>query len=110
MIPLAAKTGLEYVVIMRHNIKNGHSLINYHDGISIESGRHDTKESYDMTLRIVENIQSAKARPIKIYEVYEKITKPGEYVNFVEHPDGFIPILAGEKAYDFYGLKAKRVE
>jgi len=110
MIPLAAKTGLEYVVIMKHNIKNGHALINYRDGISIESGKHDAKESYDLTLRIVENIRSAKERPIKIYEVYDKITEPGNYENFVEHSDGFIPVLAGEKAYDFYGLEAKRVK
>lgn len=110
MIPLAAQTGLEHVVIMKHNIKDGHALINRHDGISIESGRHDTEESYDETLRIVRNIQSGKAHPIKIYEVYGKITEPGEYDNFVEHSDGFIPVLAGEKAYDFYGLKAKRVE
>lgn len=107
MIPLARQTGLEHVVIMKHNIKKEHALINYRDGISIETGNHNDRASYNRTLEIIKNIKTGKEFPIKIYEVYEKITKPGEYINFKEHPDGFIPILAGEISYNFYGLKAR---
>lgn len=110
MIPLAARTGLGLVVLMSHNIKDGHALINHRDGISVESGVHNTKESYDTTLWVVENIKFGKEYPVRIYEVYDKITEPGEYVNFQDHPDGFIPVLAGEKAYNFYGLKAREIK
>ncbi len=109
MIPLAATTGLSRVVIMKHNIKQGHALIDYRDGISIEAGNHGSKESYRITLRIVKNISACAKHRVRIYEVYDKITKPGRYKNFKKHREGFIPILAGEKAYDFYGLKARRV-
>ena len=109
MIPLAARTGLKHIVIMRLNIKEGHALINYRDGISVESGRHDAKTSYETTLKIIKNIRGSKTYPAQVYEVYGRITKPGTYINFQEHPDSFIPVLAGEPLYDFYGLKARMV-
>lgn len=109
MIPFAATAGLGHVVLMKHNIKQGHALINYRDGISIETGSHTSKKSYNLTLKIVKNILVGKKHPIKLYEVYGKITKPGQYHNFKKHADGFIPVLAGEKAYDFYGLKARQL-
>ncbi len=109
MISLAEMTGLEHVVVMKFNIKNGHALINYRDGISVEAGRHDDPGSYQTALRVAENIKSGKKFPLKVYEVYGKIEEPGEYSNFSEHPDGFVPVLAGETSYDFYGLKAKRI-
>ncbi len=109
MIPLAKKTGLGLIVLMSHNIKEGHALINYRKGISVESGRHGTAESRETTLRVVENMKSDEEFPAKVYEVYDKITVPGEYVNFQMHPEGFIPVLAGEEAYEFFGLKAREV-
>ena len=114
MIPLAAMVGLRHVVIMKYNVKRGHALINYRDGISIETGNHTSKKSYNLTLKIVKNILSGKKHPIKVYEVYDKITEPGRYVNFKKHHGGFIPVLAGEKeytkAYHIYGLKAREID
>lgn len=109
MIPLAERSGLGRLVIMKYNIKNGQALINYRDGISVEAGKHDDPDSYQTALRVVENIKSGKKFPLEIYEVYGKIDKSGDYSNFSEHPDGFVPVLAGETSYDFYGLKAKRI-
>ena len=110
MIPLAERAGLGIVVLMTHNIKDGHALINLRNGISVEAGQHGTKESKEMTLRVVENIKSGEKFPVKIYEVYDRITEPGEYINFEMHPGGFIPVLSGENAYDFYGLKAREMK
>ena len=47
-----------------------------------------------------------------LYEVYDVISKPGEYENFKEHKDGFIPILANESEYErhgIFGLKARKL-
>ncbi len=107
MIPLAETAGLRNVVLMRHNIKKGHALINYRKGISIETGNHSSQKSHKVTLKVVKNILAGKKHPIRIFEVYGKILKPGRYHNFKKHSDGFIPVLAGEEAYDFYGLKAR---
>jgi len=108
MISFAKMTSLKYVVVMKHNIKEGNALINYRNGISIEAGNHNDKNSYLTTLQIVNNIRADKKHPTIVYEVYDKITQPGEYINFQKHKEGFIPILAGEVSYDFYGLKAKK--
>jgi len=108
MISFAEKTGLKYVVIMKHNIKEGHALINYRNGISVEVGNHNDKNTYQTTLQIIENIRAGKKHPAQAYEVYDKITEPGDYINFQKHTGGFIPILAGEASYDFYGLKARK--
>jgi len=109
MIGLASTLGVDHVVYMKHNIKNGHALINYRDGISIEVGSHQDIRSMQKTIQVVNCLKTGAKRPVKVYEVYDKITKPGEYTNFQKHKEGFIPVLAGEKAYDFYGLKAKLV-
>ncbi len=109
MIELAARTGLARVVLMRHNIKGGRALIDYRNGVSVEVGGHRSRESYRTTLHVAKNILKKRRRSVLLYEVYGTITKPGRYRNFQKHPDGFIPILAGERAYDFYGLKARLV-
>ncbi len=107
MIPFAATAGLSRVVLMRHNIKKGHALINRRDGFSVEAGTHRSRASYRCALKVVKGVLARKRGPVKVYEVYGIITKPGRYHNFRKHADGFIPVLAGEKAYDFYGLKAR---
>lgn len=109
-IPFASTTGLGRVVVMGYNIKEGRALINFRKGISVESGNHDSEGSYKTTLNVVKNVRAGVKHPIKIYEVYDKITEPGNYINFQMHANGFIPILAGEKSYDFYGLKAKEIK
>jgi len=110
MIPFAATAGLDRVVVMSYNIKEGHALINFRKGMSVEVGNHDTKESYDTTLQVAKKVQAGIPGAASVYEVYDKITEPGVYVNFQPHPNGFIPILAGEQAYDFYGLKAREIK
>jgi hypothetical protein len=107
MIPLAKTLGLP-VVYMKRNIKKGYSLINHHDGVSVEAGIHDTQEAYDMTKLIHRRAEFGAEIDVDVYEVYDKIIEPGVYKNFVEQ-DGFYPVLAGERAYDFFGLKAKKV-
>jgi len=110
MLPLAARTGLSKAVLMNHNIKEGHALINHRDGISVELSGYDTQQSYAMTRHVIEHLASEESVPLTVYEVYERITQPGDYVNFVEHAQGFIPVLVGERAYDFIGLKARKVD
>ena len=109
MVSLAARTGLARVVLMKHNIKQSRALIDYRDGISIEMGGHKSRKNYKLTLQIVKNILSCKKYPVKLFEVYGKITEPGRYYKFKKYSGGFIPVLAGEKAYNFYGLKARKV-
>lgn len=109
MLDLARKTGLKNVVIMEHNIKEGHALINHRRGISIEAGQHDTSASFETTLRVVKNVLKGEEHPVRLYKVFDKITKPGDYVNFQEHKDGFVPIFIGEPAYNFIGLKAVEI-
>lgn len=112
MIPLAERTGIERVVIMKHNIKRGHALINHRDGISIEVGVHTDQRSCQTTLDIINNLSKGTKFPIDLYEVYDEITKPGEYINFQEHQAGFISILANESEYErqgLFGLKARRL-
>lgn len=111
MIEFAKKTGLKNIVLMSHNIKNGHAFINYRNGISVEVGKHNSYDSFLTTLKIAKNITSKKQKKQKIilYSVFDVIRKPGKYINFKKHKDGFIPVLAGEKAYNFYGLKARKI-
>ena len=109
MLPLAKRTGLAHAVLMTHNIKKGHALINARDGIAIEISGYDTKESFDTTLSVLDTLESGRSDSLSLYEVYDLITEPGEYENFVECKDGFIPILVGEESYDFIGLKARKI-
>jgi hypothetical protein len=107
LLPLAARTGIKRVVYMRHNIKGGRALINVRRGISVEAGTHATKQSHEITLRVVKNVASEKYWSIDLYEVYGVIKRSGHYKNFVKHKDDFIPILSGEKSYRHHGLKAR---
>jgi succinylglutamate desuccinylase len=105
----ASSLGFEYVVYMRHNIKKGCALINYRKGVSIEIGKHKDPKVIKRVSDLVKRLRNKKQNPtnVSVYEVYGIINKPGRYVNFKKHSEGFIPVLAGEKAYSFYGLKAK---
>ncbi len=104
--------GFKNIVYMKHNIKKGHALINLRDGVSIEVGNHVDPSSFQRTVDLVNRIKNGpRSLPkIRLYEVFGKIEKPGKYTNFKVHKDGFIPILAGENAYDFYGLKARIIK
>lgn len=107
MIPLAKKTGLKHIVYMKHNIKKSSSLIDLRKGISIEVGRHNSYKSFKTTLEVINNLENNKVFDTKIYQVNGIIENPGKYLNFKMHKEGFIPVLAGEKAYNFYGLKSE---
>lgn len=109
LVPFAQTLGLKHIVYMKHNIKSGHALINHRNGVSIEAGTHDTKEAFDETLKTISNITKNKKNKATLYEVFDIITTPGEYQNFTLYKNDFYPVLAGEKAYDFYGLKAKKI-
>ncbi|MDP3963160.1 MAG: succinylglutamate desuccinylase/aspartoacylase family protein [bacterium] len=112
MLALAERTGIARVVVMTHNIKEGHALINYRNGISVEAGRHIDEESLAVTRSVVRNVRAGKKHPISVYEVYDRITEPGQYINFEAHPAGFIPVLANEPAYEkvgLFGLKARKM-
>lgn len=110
MIPFALTTGLKHIVHMKYNIKKGGALIDLRDGISIETGKHREAESFYTTLEVVKNVKKGKMFNANVYEVYGKITKPGRYINFRFHRDGFYPVLSGETSYDFLGLKAKKID
>lgn len=113
MVPLAKQTGVERVVFMRYNIKKGHALINYRKGISIEVGTHQDQRSYQTTMNIVKNVLNQEKHSVVLYEVYDEIRKSGNYENFQEHKDGFIPILAKEPEYEregLFGLKARKLK
>lgn len=110
LLPLAERTGLKHAVLMTHNIKKGHALINARDGIAVEISGYDTQESFDTTLTVLDNLESGGVSPLELYEVYDLITEPGEYENFVECKDGFYPVLVGEESYDFIGLKARKLD
>ena len=110
MIPFAKTTGVKRIVFMSHSIKEGHALINYRDGVSVEVGLHEGENSYAETLKIVASIERGAEHEAALYEVFGPITEPGDYINFQDHADGFIPILANESVYEkegLFGLKAR---
>ncbi len=107
MIPLAQTTGLRHIVYMKHNIKAGHSLIDHRHGISIETGQHRSPKVFNNIVKIIDNLSNKKRFSTNIYTVFEVISKPGNYKNFKNYQNKFIPILSGENAYDHFGLKAK---
>lgn len=107
MVPLAVSTGVKHIVYMAHNIKSGHALIDHRQGISIEVGNHLDPRSFETTKNIYKNIKNNKTYNPILYKVYGIIKKRGRYKNFKMHSNGFIPVLAGEKAYNILGLKAK---
>lgn len=113
MIPLASSLGVKHVVYMKHNIKGGHALINHHQGVSVEVGRHIDPKSFDKTLEIVRRLKNNGIKPanVKVYEVYGRIEEKGDYINFKEK-SGIIPVLYGERAYGglgFYGMAAREI-
>jgi len=109
MLPLAQRTGLTHGVLMTHNIKKGHALINARNGIAVEISGYDTKESFDTTLSVLGSLESGVSSPLTLYEAYDLITEHGEYENFIECEDGFFPVLVGEDSYDFIGLKTRKI-
>lgn len=112
MLNFAKSLGFENVVYMKFNIKSGHALINHRNGVSVELGSHTDPKSFERAIELVGEIKKKNNRVLKtkIYEVYAKIDRSGKYINFREHKDGFIPILAGGKSYDFFGLKARIIK
>lgn len=108
MLPYAKKLGIKRIVHMQYNIKNGHALINYRNGVSVEVGRHCSEEAYTETQKIVVSLNHPI--PQTDFELFTVIgiLEPGSYTNFADHKDGFVPILAGESAYQHPGLKAIR--
>lgn len=114
MMPIAASLGVDHVVYMKHNIKQGHALINYRAGVSVEVGGHKVRSSFDLTKQIVNQLKrdGIKPKPVRIFEVFGRIEKPGNHTNFIESTDGFIPVLYAEQAYikqGFYGLMAREI-
>jgi len=107
MLPFAARAGLTHAVLMTHNIKKGHALLNMRDGFAVEISGYDTEESFQTTLSVLDALKSGTKTPMNLYEVYDTISEPGDYENFVLHKSGFFPVLVGEESYDFIGLKAR---
>jgi len=111
MLNFAKKLGFKHIVYMKHNIKNGHALINYVNGVSIEIGKHNDREIFSRVTNLVRCLNNkCKQEQVFLYEVYGKIVKPGNYINFEKYKNSFIPVLAGEKSYDFYGLKSRKID
>lgn len=112
MLGFARKLGFKHIVHMKHNIKKGGALIDHCDGVSVEVGKHNDFQSFKKTVELVEIIKKGNERNegVKLYEVFGIIDNPGRYINFKKDTNGFIPVLAGEKAYNFYGLKARMIE
>lgn len=110
MLPLAERTGVAYAVLMTHNIKNGHALINVRDGVSVELHGYDTEDSFKTTLDVINHLESGAISQLELFEVFEKITEPGTYENFVPGADGTVPVLVGEESYNFIGLRARKLK
>lgn len=110
-LPLAKSLGLGHVVIMAFDIKDGGSLIGNRGGVSVEMGHHEDELSFHRTQALIRGLgQERPAEKVAVYEVFDILREPGDYINFQEHPGQFIPVLAGETAYSHYGLKARLVE
>lgn len=105
MIKIAKTAGLP-VVYMKYSPKAGHSLLNHRKGISVEVGHHNDHRSYYLTQRIATN--RVATNNVDVYEVYDEISTPGDYTDFVKTND-FYPILSGSKAYQNYGFKMTKL-
>jgi len=109
MLPLARKTGLSTIVYLKLNFKAGKTLIDHRDGVVVETGQKLDHNCHNTTLQVLDSIENEKeADNIFLFEVYDKITEPGEYNNFELYDDSFYPVFATKCSYDFIGLKAKR--
>jgi|GEM_PF-1178508 len=115
-IALASMLGIKKIVLMSHNIKAGYALINHRVGVSVEVGMHGSESAWNTTLKVIEALKNGvPSDTAELHEVYgiieERISRSGsEYKNFAHHPDGFIPVLAGEKAYIHPGLKSRLID
>jgi len=111
MLALAARLGVRRVVHMKHNIKGGLSLCDHRNVVSVEVGKHDEAGSFTTTEMVARRLLNQEPpEQIELFEAYGIIERyDASYENFELHKDGFIPVLAGEKAYDHGGLKAKFV-
>lgn len=111
MIPFAKTLGVMHIVYMKYNPKNGHALINHRDGVSIETGTHGSYDAFLKTLEVVQCAQGGSTHTsATIYEVYGAITKKGMQKNFELYEDkgeSYYPVLAGDRTYNFLGLKAR---
>ena len=106
MLPLARRTGIRHIVMMRYNIKDGHALIDHCPGISIEVGAHTDYLSYETTINVLDNIETGtECRDALIYESIGTIETPCRFPNLAPTPEGWIPLLAGERAYKHHGIK-----
>ena len=105
-LDMAKTMGVRHVVYMNMNIKGGHSLIDQVGGVSVEVGHHKAEESVEQLEKTIECFMKGIVTKVKVYEVYQKIYQKRKYVNFRKYSD-FYPVLAGEKAYKFVGLKAR---
>lgn len=111
-LDLAKKTGISRAVLMTHNIKGGHALINHRAGISIEVGSHQDPASFRQTLEVINQLalKTHPEFPLSVFEVYDTIKEPGTYQNFIlfsGEDESFYPILSGQNSYAHYGLKAR---
>lgn len=113
MIEFAKRLGLPKIVYMKFNIKKKHSLIDLREGVSVEVGKHNSIQSIRTTIKVVDNLKRRSTiamRKITLYEVFDIIRKPGEYVNFRMCNEGFVPLFSGRNSYNTYGLKARIME
>ncbi len=113
-VDFAKSLGIKKIVLMSLNIKSGKSLINYRNGVSVELGHHeDLENSYNLPMSISTNLGKIfECDEYELYEVYDVIKEEGNFQNFKECNESFVPILYGEHSYrdeGIFGLKAKSV-
>lgn len=110
MLNFASCLGFKKIVYIKYNFKDGHALINHRSGVSIELGEHNDPKVLRRVKSLLDFLEGKKVyRKIELYELYGIIDKKGKYKNFRKCKDGFIPVLSGEKAYNHYGLKARKM-
>lgn len=109
MLPLAKTLGVKHVVYMDYNPKAGHALINARNGVSVEVGMHGSPESLQRTVKVAHNVLAGKQYPVTLYTVFgemESYTTQKNFTLFDEKGEKYYPVLAGNRPYNFYGLKA----
>jgi len=121
-IDFAKRLGLTKLVIMKESFASGKALIDFVKcGISIEIGPHQRERNVNEALELIYNFMNKKTRNeyLEIFEVFDIIkkeadsitiknfefVKKGEVIAKSENKEqialfDFIPILAGEDAYD----------
>ncbi len=112
-LELAKQTGLSKIVYMEHSIKASHALIDHRNGISVEVGQHRSHKSFETTLAVHTSLndpQNTTHPNCEVFRVTGVLEEDGEYENFIETATRFFPILAGKNSYDFYGLRAVKMD